>query len=96
MNKNKYLIILCFFTYLINAQEETSLNSSKLGNSIIENYDNKFLSRPESVWSVIRSNKSKKVYFGTYSGILEYDGNNISRFGFYIKTIKLLRVKYFC
>ena len=54
MNKNKYLIILCFFTYLINAQEETSLNSSKLGNSIIENYDNKFLSRPESVWSVIR------------------------------------------
>ena len=78
MNKNKYLIILCFFTYLINAQEETSLNSSKLGNSIIENYDNKFLSRPESVWSVIRSNKSKKVYFGTYSGILEYDGNNIN------------------
>lgn len=49
----------------------------KLGNLLIENFDNKFLNRPQSVWSVIRSKKSKKIYFGTFEGILEYDGNSV-------------------
>ena len=52
--------------------------SKRLGNFNIKNYSNKFLERPESVWSVIRSNSSKKVYFGTYGGILEYDGKNVN------------------
>ena len=68
------------FTLLINmtyGQREVDIKSDKQGNLLIENYDNKFLERPQSVWSVHRSNKNKKIYFGTFEGILEYDGNNI-------------------
>jgi len=77
---------ISFFFLLLNlvgvfnlfGQKVIVSESERLGNFDIKNYSNKFLERPESVWSVLRSNKSKKVYFGTYGGILEYDGKNVN------------------
>ena len=72
-------LLLNLFTVSNLLGQDAKLSESKsLGNIEIKNYSNKFLERPESVWSVIRSNKSKKVYFGTYGGILEYDGKNVN------------------
>ena len=76
---NFFFFTLCLFTLLnLTGQEAEPSKSRSLGNFEIKNYSNKFLERPESVWSVIRSNSSKKVYFGTYDGILEYDGKNVN------------------
>ncbi|MEK9613551.1 MAG: SpoIIE family protein phosphatase [Flavobacteriaceae bacterium] len=47
-------------------------------NKIIENFDNSFLNRPQSVWSVLRSSKNNMLYFGTFDGIKEYDGKNVT------------------
>ena len=77
---------ISFFFLLLNLSVVFSLfgqkaivsESERLGNFDIKNYSNKFLERPESVWSVMRSNNSKKVYFGTYGGILEYDGKSVN------------------
>ena len=75
---NFFFLLLNLFTVSNLLGQDAKLSGSKsLGNIEIKNYSNKFLERPESVWSVIRSNKSKKVYFGTYGGILEYDGKNV-------------------
>ena len=48
--------------FFVVAQEKytSNANDKKLGNLEIKNYTNKFLERPESVWSVLRSSKSKK------------------------------------
>ena len=76
---NSFFLILNIFTIFNLVGQDAKLSGSKsLGNFEIKNYSNKFLERPESVWSIIRSNKSKKVYFGTYGGILEYDGKNVN------------------
>ena len=76
---NFFFFTLCLFTLLnLTGQEAEPSKSKSLGNFEIKNYSNKFLERPESVWSVLRSNSSKKVYFGTYDGILEYDGKNVN------------------
>ena len=76
---NFLFFTLCLFTLLnLTGQEAVSSKSKSLGNFEIKNYSNKFLERPESVWSVLRSNSSKKVYFGTYDGILEYDAKNVN------------------
>ena len=76
---NFFFLLLNLFTVFNLIGQDAKLSGSKsLGNIEIKNYSNKFLERPESVWSVIRSNKSKKVYFGTYGGILEYDGKNVN------------------
>ena len=72
------IIISIFLFFLSNTNGQEILNgNSQLGNLEINNFSNKFLGRPESVWSILRSNKSKKIYFGTYKDILEYDGNKM-------------------
>ena len=72
------IILLIFLFFLSNTNGQEILNgNSQLGNLEINNFSNKFLDRPESVWSVLRSSKSKKIYYGTYGGILEYDGNEM-------------------
>ena len=73
-----FLFINLVAVFNLFGQKAVISQSKKLGNFDIKNYSNKFLERPESVWSVIRSNSSKKVYFGTYGGILEYDGKNVN------------------
>ncbi len=73
-----FLLINLFAVFNLLGQKVVVSESKRLGNFDIKNYSNKFLQRPESVWSVIRSNSSKKVYFGTYGGILEYDGKNVN------------------
>ena len=76
---NFFFLLINFFAVLnLFGQKAVVSQSKKLGNFDIKNYSNKFLARPESVWSVIRSNSSKKIYFGTYGGILEYDGKNVN------------------
>ena len=71
-----FVLIFLFFLSITNGQEISNGNS-QLGNLEINNFSNKFLDRPESVWSVLRSSKSKKIYYGTYGGVLEYDGNEM-------------------
>ncbi|MBF11214.1 MAG: hypothetical protein CMC63_03190 [Flavobacteriaceae bacterium] len=69
------IYIFSFFSF----GQQTQSTYNRLGNLDIKNYSNKFLERPESVWSVLRESKSKKVFYGTYEGILEYDGINVNR-----------------
>ena len=58
---NFFFFTLCLFTLLnLTGQEAEPSKSKSLGNFEIKNYSNKFLERPESVWSVLRSNSSKK------------------------------------
>lgn len=74
---NQFIVIF-FLLFLSSSNGQEILNGdSQLGNLEINNFSNKFLDRPESVWSVLRSSKSKKIYYGTYGGVLEYDGNEI-------------------
>ena len=54
-----FVLIFLFFLSITNGQEISNGNS-QLGNLEINNFSNKFLDRPESVWSVLRSSKSKK------------------------------------
>ena len=73
-----HIIVLIFLFFLSNTNGQEILNgNSQLGNLEINNFSNKFLGRPESFCSSLRSNKSKKIYFGTYKDILEYDGNKM-------------------
>ena len=76
INLSLHFFLSLFFVV---AQERytSNINDKKLGNLEIKNYTNKFLERPESVWSVLRSSKSKKIFYGTYGGVLEYDGINV-------------------
>ena len=76
INLSLQLFFSLFFV-VAQEQETSNINDKKLGNLEIKNYTNKFLERPESVWSVLRSSKSKKVFYGTYGGVLEYDGINV-------------------
>ena len=83
-----FLLSNLFGVFTLFGQKAVVSESERLGNFDIKNYSNKFLERPESVWSVLRSNKSKKVYFGTYGGILEYDGKNVNTYtAFYSNLI---------
>ena len=72
-------ILILFFLFALPRifGQKTLDNNLQLGNLEINNFSNKFLDRPESVWSVMRSSMSKKIYYGTYGGILEYDGNEM-------------------
>ena len=76
INLSLQLFFSLFFV-VAQEQETSNINDKKLGNLEIKNYTNKFLERPESVWSVLRSSKSKKIFYGTYGGVLEYDGINV-------------------
>ena len=75
---NLFLPLFLSLFFVVAQEKYTSnVNDKKLGNLEIKNYTNKFLERPESVWSVIRSSESKKIFYGTYGGVLEYDGINV-------------------
>ena len=74
---NHIIILLFLFVFKNTNGQEIKNENSQLGNLEINNFSNKFLDRPESVWSVLRSSKSKKIYYGTYGGVLEYDGNEM-------------------
>lgn len=77
---NKTILSVFLFTFFAKfslAQNNNDLSLS-VGNNIIENYSNSFLNRPTSVWSILRSSKNKMIYYGTYDGVLEYNGKDIS------------------
>ncbi len=77
---NKTIISVLLFTSFTQfslAQNNYDLSLS-VGNNIIENYSNSFLNRPTSIWSILRSSQNKMIYYGTYDGILEYNGKYIS------------------
>ena len=78
MNKTiLYVLLFIFFSPLSLSQNKNDQTLS-VGNNIIENYSNSFLNRPTSVWSVLRSSQNKMIYYGTFDGILEYNGKDIS------------------
>jgi len=66
---------------LFSFSQKSKSNSlyQELGNYVIKNYDNVFLERPESIWSVIKSSSDNLVYYGTFNGIKEYDGKNVRK-----------------
>ena len=77
-----FKIFFSFLTLFINnifSQKSSDFIYQELGNYVIKNYDNTFLDRPESIWSIIKSKKEKLVYYGTFNGIIEYDGNKIRK-----------------
>ena len=54
---NQFIVIF-FLLFLSSSNGQEILNGdSQLGNLEINNFSNKFLDRPESVWSVLRSSK---------------------------------------
>ena len=70
-----FLILLIFNSSNLFTQTESSL---KFGGKLpIENFDNQFLNRPKSVWSILRSSSNNKLLIGTYEGISEFDGQNL-------------------
>ena len=75
INLSLHLFLSLFFVV---AQEKytSNVNDKKLGNLEIKNYT-KIFRKARVVWSVLRSSKSKKIFYGTYGGVLEYDGINV-------------------
>ncbi len=73
-----FVIISFSFVFGQDSKNPNSLYE-ELGNYVIKNYDNVFLDRPEAIRSVIKSSKDNLVYYGTFNGIIEYDGKNVNR-----------------
>ena len=71
-----FVIISFSFVFGQDSKNPNSLYE-ELGNYVIKNYDNVFLDRPEAIRSVIKSSKDNLVYYGTFNGIIEYDGKNV-------------------
>ena len=70
-----FLILLVF--YSLNLFSQTESSDEFTGKLPIENFDNQFLNRPKSVWSIHRSSLNNKLLIGTYEGISEFDGQNL-------------------
>ena len=78
MNKTILSVLLFIFFSPLSLSQNKNNQPLSVGNNIIENYSNSFLNRPTSVWSVLRSSQNKMIYYGTFDGILEYNGKDIS------------------
>ena len=78
MNKTILSVLLFIFFSPLSLSQNKNNQTLSLVNNIIENYSNSFLNRPTSVWSVLRSSQNKMIYYGTFDGILEYNGKDIS------------------
>ena len=72
-----FLILLIFNSSNLFTQTETESSLEYGGKLPIENFDNQFLNRPKSVWSILRSSSNNKLLIGTYEGISEFDGQNL-------------------
>ena len=72
-----FLILLIFNSSNLFTQTETESSLEFGGKLPIENFDNQFLNRPKSVWSILRSSSNNKLLIGTYEGISEFDGQNL-------------------
>ena len=70
-----FLTLLVF--YSLNLFSQTESSDEFTGKLPIENFDNQFLNRPKSVWSIHRSSLNNKLLIGTYEGISEFDGQNL-------------------
>ena len=75
---HKPIITLFLIIFVVAQKNHFNINDKKLGNLEIKNYTNKFLERPESSLVSLRS-RIKKIFYGTYGGVLEYDGINVKR-----------------
>ena len=74
-----FFIFLLTNTTLLSQKNNSNSIYGELGNYVIKNYDNVFLNRPEAIRSVIKSNSDNLVYYGTFNGLIEYDGKNIKK-----------------
>jgi hypothetical protein len=76
MTKRILLLSLLVF-YFLNLFSQRESSDEFTGKLPIENFDNQFLNRPKSVWSIHRSSLNNKLLIGTYEGISEFDGQNL-------------------
>lgn len=74
-----FSFIILFNLKVLAQNKDSEFIFKELGNYVIKNYDNTFLDRPESIWSVIKSSNEKLLYYGTFNGIIEYDGKKIRK-----------------
>ena len=74
-----FFIFLLTNTTLLSQKNNSNSIYGELGNYVIKNYDNVFLNRPEAIRSVIKSSSDNLVYYGTFNGLIEYDGKNIKK-----------------
>ena len=74
-----FFIFLLTNTTLFSQKNNSNSIYGELGNYVIKNYDNVFLNRPEAIRSVIKSSSDNLVYYGTFNGLIEYDGKNIKK-----------------
>ncbi len=89
-----FFIFLLTNTTLLSQKNNSNSIYGELGNYVIKNYDNVFLNRPEAIRSVIKSSSDNLVYYGTFNGLIEYDGKNIKKINIDGDFEKANRIEY--